>query len=180
MAKKNQQENSYKDIKEKFSLQHKILMNLREYSVEAICWYWNLEDNTEEMPRKAEYIDEILDWLEDKGYIKYMSEREAKPEVRDPNDDNAEYIKVIKELNGLVLEDIIPQAKEFLFCYSCGTISEKLTIFKGKDTIYKTQDGRKYKLDKYTLPVGELEIKCSECGEEFALAPEQMERFGLL
>jgi hypothetical protein len=153
---------------------------LKEFALDDFVWYWYIADQVEKEETAAEVIDEVLDKLIEMKYIKYASEKKAKPKVRNPNNANAEYIQIKMELTGVMLEDVNPKAKDFLFCNFCGEIADKIIISKGHYDTYKLTNNGKYELITNELPSGELEINCVNCGNEFTLFPEQMEKFGLI
>ena len=63
-----------------------------------IVWYWDIEDaigSDKKSKINPEKLDDILDSLEDKGYIKTCTER-GNP-VAKKNQPNAEFYKIIKK-----------------------------------------------------------------------------------
>ena len=86
-------------------LKERILNYLKYCEVGHYYHFWDYLDTVSLNRSEDDIADSILDSLEGK-YIKYCSEKEARPEVEDPNTANAEYFYVLKSMKNLPLENL--------------------------------------------------------------------------
>jgi len=113
-----------------------VLEHLDSLAIGEYYEYWQLPDkvlgdtNDEWHVNK---LDTILQYLENNGFIRFCSESEARPELDDPNDANAQYFFLKKSTQELDSKDIFFKRLDLptLKCTHCHSTNP--------DVIYKKE-----------------------------------------